>query len=95
MTLPGAQLTPITQAARRRGGHLDKAGVLLERRKEGRMLSKPHCPLQRASHKERRRGATLQLTVKTKLKTSDGVLETKVGLGDCSLKAAHDGFVIA
>lgn len=37
----------------------------------------------------------MQLTVKIKLKTSDGVLKTTVGLGDCSLKLAHDGFVIA
>lgn len=75
-----AQLPPITQAAWSRGGHLDKTGVLLERRRGHWMLSK-QLTLSSTDGKseERRIGATLQITVKIKLKTSDGDLKIKVG----------------
>lgn len=75
-----AQLSPITQAAWRRGGHLDKIEVLLERRRGDWMLSK-QLTLSSTNGKseERRIGATLQIKIKIKLTTSDGVLKIKVG----------------
>lgn len=64
-----AQLPPITQTAWSRGGHLDKIGVLLERRRGDWMLSK-QLTLSSTDGKseERRIGATLQIAVKSSSK---------------------------